>query len=136
MGLACCLGKGHKVIALGTCGCGVGVACVGVLSFIGSFAKFSLLGFVVSLFLVATGSMLAWAMLMNSTFLATYFAFLRFPMGSGSLLSVVGAMTFGSYGTIGFLIGGLSVAVGLLSIVCHILWRKDNAAFNMVLTGR
>ena len=69
----------------------------------------------------------------DTAFLATYFQFLRFPIGSGSLLSVAGAMMYGAYGTSGQIVGGASFCWGLLMCGAHVCWRKNGAAFNVTL---
>jgi hypothetical protein len=94
------------------------------------------LPFVVSLYILAMGALLAVNSLFNVNFITTYFAFMHFPIGSGSLLIVCGAMTYGSYGTLGQIIGGTSLAWGLLSIICHIMWRANGMAFNTAILAR
>lgn len=132
-GLNICRGKGHKVLAMGQLACGVGIVIIAVITLINVFAAFNILGFVVALFLVAMGLMLAVSALKDIAFLATYFQFLRFPIGSGSLLSVAGAMTIGGFGTFGQIVGGFSFGWGILMIVAHVCWRSKNAAFNVTL---
>jgi hypothetical protein len=113
-----------------------GIAVIGVIAVISTFAQFAILPFVVSLFMMMTGVMLTVTALMSNAFLYTYFAFLRFPMGSGFLMLVSGAMTFGSYGTLGQVFGGICIGWGFLSIICHIMWRSSGHAYNITLLGR
>ena len=100
LGLNVCRGKGHKVLAFGQLLCGVGVVIIAFLTLINAFSVFlkNVLPFVVSLFTMVMGLMLVVSALKDTVFLATYFQFLRFPIGSGSLLCVAGAMMFGAYG--------------------------------------
>ena len=133
LGLNVCRGKGHKVLAFGQLLCGVGVVIIAFLTLINVFSAFFVLPFVVSLFTMVMGLMLVVSALKDTVFLATYFQFLRFPIGSGSLLCVAGAMMFGAYGLFGQIVGGTSFWWGFLMIVSHCVWRGKGAAFNVHL---
>ena len=135
LGVEFCRGYGHKVVACCTLGSGVGIAIVGIVAFISVFGTFRFLSFVVSLFINACGLLLSYTALFNSTFVATYFAFLRYPLGSGSMQFVAGALTYDALDIWGPVVGGFAMAFGTLAIGCHLWWRNDEQAFNLALLG-
>lgn len=61
----------HKLFAIGTFGLGLGTAVISFIALIGLFVSFQLLAFVVTIYLVLVGLLLALSALRPSSFIAT-----------------------------------------------------------------
>ena len=120
-------------MAFGTVGVGTAITVIAVLGLLNIFNAFLILPFVVNVQIIIMGLLLSCSTLKNSLFVTTYFAFLRFPIGSGSLLIIAGAVTYDTYGISGNVVGGIAFGWGVLCIVCHFFWRGKGAAYNVTL---
>ena len=115
------LGCGQASLAL-TIGILVFVALVNL------FNAFNLVFFFVLIYLLVFCVMLMVAAIARTTLLTTYFGFLNYYLGSGSMLIIVGTLTLGIYGTWGHIIGAITITWGVIEIIAHFYFGRGATA--------
>ena len=119
----------HWWLAVGTLLTSVACAAIIILSLIEIFGNFNMLAFIVGCYLAFQSLLLGFSALWARQWVSTYFGFLNYPFGSGSLLLLIGASMLG-FGTTGQIAGGFAIAWGVISIICHFWMRGAGCAFN------
>ena len=126
----------HKVLAIGDLGLGIGLVAVHVLSIITSIATLQFITTIVRIFLTAGGLMMALTSLFMWQCTVKYFGFVQWLFGSGSLLTFLGIMSLGT-GSIGRIVGWISIVWGCLEVLAHLYFRKTiNGTVRHVLLRR
>ena len=122
-----------KLNALGHLAFGVtmcAMAIVGLITLI-----FNPMTLFASLLLIFMGVLLAWISLRPSAYIAKYFGFLQYPVGSGAALIYTGCLQLGIAGA-GVVVGAITITWGVLSVLLHFGVRGQGLAVNAHLLSR
>ena len=125
----------QKMIAIANLALGLTFILSNIISIFASLVTLQALTVVVLLYLVLSGVALTTAALFSTQWIAAYFGFMQYPIGTGMLLIMCGALDIGT-SSIGVVIGIISCICGAGSVAAHLWLRKTGSAVNVPLLRR
>jgi len=117
----CCISP-QLTLSLNQCIIAVAIAIVATFALISTLGSFSFLNFVVSLLLWLAALLLGVAALVDTAFVATYFRFVLYPLGSGFLLLTAGTLVIGLHPA-GQIVGYAAIVWGIVAMAVHVWLR-------------
>lgn len=122
-----------RVITIGTLACAVGVCGVCVAAFVIGIPSqfkygFTISFWVVNIDIILFALLIALTSLSKNETLQQLFGFLQYKAGSGAALLFLGSLALGMAGTIGLVVGSITMAWGAISIVGHFATPRTSSA--------